>query len=324
MKRIKLNKSKVFIKPFFILTVLIYTGTVLFYSILKSYIENTEKSVFTLCLIILGICAFLYSLFYAIKKHFQKVPFVTFENNSLWINKRNYDIRSLSDIQLLGKFRYEKAYYYSSPTSEYHYFKEGMKFTTLDGKEVVLFDELYKNLYDLKIQLNKGLLNLKDDRNQSNQQNKTFRNSQFKKVRGYILWGLISAILIKTYFFNSSLWNIYGQSIVLIVISSIFFYHSKLMNFFILSNKTISIKKENIFWFQNSFELDDIYEVVLDYYTTPPFHWFKVKQLRIVLVNFEQRTYPASLLTKKNWEELEKELLDRGIKVRNERNINYT
>jgi len=316
LRKIQIDKSRAFARLLFTFFVLVLFDFGGLYLLKNAYQEKHEKLNLLLFLAILGISLSIYSVFYLIKKHLRQIPFISFDSSLIWINKVSHRLDGISDIQLSGKFKYEKV---SRSANETSAFREGMKFKTPDGKMVVLFDEFYKNLSDLKIKLNNGSMELNQNLNFRNKSKEVYRSSQFKKTRGYLLWGLTIYLLTMT-----KNVDVYGQSLIILIVTSIFFYHSNLMNFFILSNKTISIKKENIFWFKNTFELEDIYEIVLDFYTTPPDHRKKIKQVRIVLNNFEQKTYPASLLTNRNWQDLEKELLDRGIKVRDERNIDYT
>ena len=250
---------------------------------------------------------------------YKKYPTVLIDSNSIKINNKKYLLKDIDKMYLTGKFNIvENRFTYGDGNPRFY--KEGMKLYFNDGKELILCDEWYENLYELKIILNNGNLVL-DAPVKNNSINLDFRNSQFKNLRGYKLWGEILIL-------GWLIFNVHGNWVFPVIFSlliAIFFtHHSRLMSFFRLSESELVTGKENLFWYKESVDLNEIYEAVLDYHFTPNHFSSPIKQLRVILNNFEQRTYPTSLLTKKNWEELEKELLDRGIKVRSERNIDYT
>ena len=259
-----------------------------------------------------------YIFFRAIKSLLKKTPIIAFDDKTIKINRDVIKINDINASTFFGKYKYGRATKGAITESQ---FREGMKITLANGNEIILFDEFYKNLSELKLKLNQGTLPPNKNLIHAKPEIKQYRNSQFKRLRGYILLAFVIYFGNRIMVFSDNWATVLFFSLLIFWVIQ---YHSDKMNFFSLSETSLIIKKENIFWFQNSFDLDNIHEVVFDYYTTPPLHWFKIKQLRVIQNNFEQNIYPASLLTKKNWEDLEKELLDRGVTVRNERNIDYT
>lgn len=317
--RIKLKIWRLLLELIAINFVFILVIGTLSYTMIESYLEDPDKSVPK---IIIRIVVFSFMLFYILwvnRGIMRKFPFVYIDNECIIINKIKFEIDSITDIQLFGKFQFRGISYQGS--SFFSAYREGLRFKTSDGKEIILFDLCYYNLFDLKIKLNKGLIEDNPISNSNFITNKVFRNSQFKTIRGFILWGSISFILIYIFSFYNSLWNISGLIAIMIILGSIFFYHSQFMSYFSLSDKILTIKKENMSWYSIHVPLENIAEIVFDYHITRPFSYFEIKQLRIVFRDFKQKTYPADLLTKKNWSDLEKELLARGIRIRNDRDF---
>ena len=150
MRKIQIDKSRAFTRLLFTFCVLVLFDFGGLYLLNNAYQEKHEKLNLLLFLAILGISLSIYSVFYLIKKHLRQIPFISFDSSLIWINKVSHRLDGISDIQLSGKFKYEKV---SRSANETSAFREGMKFKTPDGKMVVLFDEFYKNLSDLKIKL---------------------------------------------------------------------------------------------------------------------------------------------------------------------------
>lgn len=317
--RIKLKIWRLLLELIAVNFIIILPIGMLSHVMIESYLEDPEKSIPKIIIRVVGFCLMLFYILWMNRIILRKFPFVSIENECIIINKIKYEIDSITDIQLFGKFQFRKMSYQGR--SFFSMFREGLKFKTSDGKEIILFDLCYYNLFDLKIKLNKGLIEDNPISNSNFTTNKIFRNSQFKTIRGFILWGSISSILIYIFSFSNSIWNISGLIAIMIILGSIFFYHSQFMSYFSLSDKILTIEKENMSWYSIHVPLENIAEIVFDYHITRPFRYFKIKQLRIVFRDFKQKTYPADLLTKKNWSDLEKELLARGIRIRNDRDF---
>jgi hypothetical protein len=318
LKKLKFNILWTFGRVFSILFLMLSCLGCGFLVLRDIFLGNTAESLRTS----IGVSIFCFMLSYIffrfIKSLLKKNPLIAFDDKTIKINRNTIKINDIIDTTFFEKYKYGSVTKGAITESQ---FREGMKITLANGNEIILFDEFYKNLSELKLKLNQGTLPPNKNLIHAKPEIKQYRNSQFKRIRGYILLAFVIYFGNRIMVFSDNWATVLFFSLL---IFWVIIYHSDKMNFFSLSETSLIIKKENIFWFQNSFDLDNIHEVVFDYYTTPPLHWFKIKQLRVIQNNFEQNIYPASLLTKKNWEDLEKELLDRGVTVRNERNIDYT
>lgn len=305
-----------------------YTFAVYFYLLMVSSIVNLTiivaifdetddrfKFKLFLFLILLGLNLLLY---YTLKKVITKTPIVKFNDRHIWINRTKYNIEDINSFSLSGKYRYLRVDGSSSMNSVY---REGMKMVFKNGNELYLFDEFYKNLNDLKIKLNHGVNQPINILNEYRLQ-KTYNRSQFMTPRGIFMWTFIVGLFV----YNcSNLYEIFLFSQLLQFLSVIFilWYNSSLMSYFIMDNETILVRKTNMFWYKKKFNFENISEIVFDFYTIPPRHQVKVCELRVILKDFTQHRFPARNFTDKQWESLEDDLINRGVKFRNDREIRY-
>lgn len=254
--------------------------------------------------------------FYTIRKFYQRIPSIRFNQEFIYANKKKYKLKEITKIDLLGKYKYIKLSIRAKSL-----YREGMQITFEDNDKLTLINEFYLNLNDLKIALNKGPLESgKFDKGNLNEPH-IFNNSMFRIVRGYILAAFIVYFINRINRFSDNLWGIviFSTLLILTVI-----YHSRLLNYFIIYDDSIIVKRKIQYWFIRKYHMNDIYEVVLDYYTTPPYHKIRIKQLRIVMKDFSQITYPTSLLKSTQWESLQNLLIENNIKIRDDRNLDYT
>ncbi|MDA8596593.1 hypothetical protein N9L20_08975 [Flavobacteriaceae bacterium] len=325
MKRIKHKILHAFLRLINV-TLLSISPVIMTFVFLKKGFENDTLEIYKLFILIPCLGLVLYINYRYFKLILLKTPFIKFDHHTIWISNDVYNFRDISECKLTGKYHYYKA---TKGAVKESTLREGMVMKFRDGKEFHIFNEFYKNLNDLKLQLYKpeGKVSAEIDYRQAKPINVIFNRCQFYVFRGYVFWGVMCLIIGKLGIFNI----IYQQQtslsyyvIILTILAWTFFYHSKFFNFFALSQHSITIKRKNMFWFNKSFKLKDMHEVVLDYYTTPPYHGNKIKQLRIILNDFTEHRFPSSLLKDEQWLSLEKLLTEQGISVRNDRNLDYS
>jgi hypothetical protein len=80
-----------------------------------------------------------------------------------------------------------------------------------------------------------------------------------------------------------------------------------------VSDKYFIVRNPNLFWIKKIYRLDDIKEVVFEQQdSNMPY------SLRIISVDFESDLYMAGTLRNKKWRQLQENLEDKNINVRNE------
>lgn len=314
MKTIKRNNLKVFLTP--VLTI-IFSSAFGIFGIKLFLKEMNNKDTINNPVFYISFAAcigFVFIGFYELKKRLEKVPKIKISKDYLTIDKNKHQLNEINKVNLTGKYYYKSGGRYKIKELM---FREGMEIKLMNGKIVHFYDEFYNNLNDLKLILEKKL-NLAQNLNNSTSDNteSIYRNIQFFKPRGIIVWSIIIYLLIGNLFFNENI-NTNGLIFTFLICLFLFIWQSKFMHYFIFSNKKLTIKNENLLWTNDIFDLNKVREVVFEK-DAMIYDILKRKYLRIILKNHKQYKYGADLLRKSMWNNLKNDFNNLGIKVRDE------
>lgn len=148
-----------------------------------------------------------------------------------------------------------------------------------------------------------------------NLSNKVFRDSQFKRIRGIIIWLIPGYLIIKNLIIYPNSINTNGKIVIIAFSFLLIYYHSRYMNYFVLDKNHLLIRNENFFWKKHQIEWNDIYEIVVEkeerYRKS-----FNKRYMRIIYKDFSDEKYFADLLQQPTWENLKKEFEKINIPVR--------
>jgi hypothetical protein len=314
MKTIKRNIPKVFLIP--ILTI-IFTSILGIFGIKLFLKEMNNKDTINNPVFYISFAACFVLIFigyYELKKRLEKVPEIKISEDFLIIDKHKHQLNEINEVNLTGKYYFNSGGRYKIKELM---FREGMEIKLMNGKILHFYDEFYNNLNDLKLILEKKL-NLEQTLNNPTYNNteSIYRNIQFFKLRGFIVWSIIIYLLINNFFLNENI-NTNGLIFTVLVCLFLFIWQSKFMHYFIFSNKELTIKNENLLWTNHNFELNEIREVIFEK-DVMIYDILKRKHLRIILKNHKQYKYGADLLRKSMWNNLKNDFKKLGIKVRDE------
>jgi DNA polymerase III delta prime subunit len=144
---------------------------------------------------------------------------------------------------------------------------------------------------------------------------KVFRDSQFKRIRGIIIWLIPAYLIIKNIIVFPDSINTNGKIFIITVSLALIYYHSRYMNYFVLESDDLIIRNENFFWKKEQIELNDIFEIVVE--KEEKYREFLNKRyMRIIYKDFSYEKYCADLIQKSTWENFKKELEKVNIPVR--------
>jgi len=147
---------------------------------------------------------------------------------------------------------------------------------------------------------------------------KVFRDSQFKRIRGILIWLIPSYLIIKNLILYPKSINTNGKIVIITFLLLLIYYHSRYMNYFVLEKDHLLIRNENFFWKKEQIELNDIYEIVFE--KEEKYRRFRgllnKRYMRIIYKDFSDEKYCADLLHQPTWENLKKEFEKVNIPVR--------
>jgi hypothetical protein len=146
--------------------------------------------------------------------------------------------------------------------------------------------------------------------------NKVFRDSQFKRIRGVLIWLIPGYLITKNLIIYPNSININGKIVIIAVSLLLIYYHSRYMNYFVLEKDDLLIRNEIFFWKKEQIELSDIFEIVIEKEYRYKYNILNKKYLRIIYKDFYIDKYCADLLYEGTWENLKKEFEKINIPVR--------
>ena len=244
--------------------------------------------------------------------YWKNSPKITIDKNNVKIGNETFRLKSIKDVMLTGKMPFR--FIIKFPM-------EGTAILFNDGREKILFDDMYSNSYEVKSFLEQVVINKQEfktntlkkvKKNELRFENtEKFKGNQFTSLRGISLWGLIGFFTIL--FIGKETSMKLGGVIFFSLLGTFWFLlHYWLMHYFELTRKFLIVRNHIFIWKTKIYDLSDIKEIVFETQGNQP------NCMRIITNNFKNKLYPAGTLRDKTWLEMKKRLETRGVKVRNE------
>ena len=307
-------------------------GTALMYLGLDGILQkglSIRTLIGTFIILVLSLTSYYlgFSMFYSAWKN---SPKITIDKYTIKIGSQIFYLKDIKDVILTGK----KPFHYFHNMSVINYIRNiipygfqiipvaPMESTVLlfnNGKEKILFDDMYSNISDIKLFLEQVIIN-KQEYNPI-LKNKISRNMlRFERVeifKGNQLlyfvnpeyWVFICIIGLIV-FFTFVLLNLLILTCVLC--ACCFYAVSWTMNYFGLTEDLLIIRKHNLFWKVIIYPLSEIKEIVFERQEVSPIC------MRVISKDFRNKVYKAASIRKKTWLEMKKRLEEKGVKVRDE------
>lgn len=220
-----------------------------------------------------------------------------------------YSWDELSSTELTGKSNL-----FFTPT-------ECATITFKDLKSIRIFDDLYSNSAEMKCFIQEIAIDKKDtfkipnrNINLNNIDNEffiTYKGNPIFSYRGFLMWGLILAIILLPLFSKKTI--IIKELLFLIPLCVFWFIlNSWMMHYFEISKNFFIVKNHYYFWKKDIYSIPNLKEVVFE--SQPK----QANKLRIITKDFKTKFYLAGSLTDNTWLEMKKELENKNIIVRNE------
>ncbi len=303
-------------------TLLVGVGVILFgiigVALTTQFIkDHSETKTFMLLLIAIGAFAFsLYSLYYFLTS----LPTIEISDKRITIKTplKRTDIE-YKDIQSIGLMR-------KSPMSFMLITMpmESTSIMTKDFKEIIIWDDYYRNMGDIKFRLEKIRNGLKtgefdpDNEVKSATTPMDLRLENFVEIKGngllnpnaLIFWGLVVFWLIMLGPKLTANMSAIGFSLLMIG----FFYgvFGFQLNYYLLSDNYFQIRNHLWIWKRKTFRLIDLKEIVFE----EPHRLSK--SVRVRTFDFRTTLHPGGSLRDKHWLELRDKLEKKGVEVRDE------
>lgn len=250
--------------------------------------------------------------FYMVYSYWKNSPKITIDKHNIKIGNQTFYLKDIKDVALTGKMPFRFIIRFPM---------EGTAILFNDGTEIILFDDMYANSYELKSFLEQVILKKQEFKpTLTNEISKneiqfeieeTFKGNQFTSLRGISLWGLIG-------FFTFMLFSKWQSSPIGLLVffgafgTFWFILHSWLMHYFGLTKDHLIVRNHNFIWKAKIYRLTDIKEVVFETQGKQP------NCMRIITNDFRNKLYPAGTLRDKTWLDLKDKLEAKGVTVRNE------
>jgi len=140
-----------------------------------------------------------------------------------------------------------------------------------------------------------------------------YAGTPYLNVNAIIFYGASLGLVVGTW---STILR-YPERLPLLVIPIMVFYLAPgvLLNYFLVSDKYIVVKNAFWFWRKHIYAMDEIVEVVFEYYDRGR---FGSNALRIITADFRSKIYSCAGLWAKDWKKLKAHLESRNVRVRNE------
>jgi len=244
--------------------------------------------------------------------YWKNSPKIIIDKTNVKIGNETFRLNSIKDVILTGKMPFR--FITNFPM-------EGTAILFDNGREKILFDDMYSNSYEVKSFLEQVIINKQEfktstikkiNKNELRFENtEKFIGNQFTSLRGISLWGLIGFFTILIIGKETSM-KLGGVIFFSLLGAFWFLLHYWLMHYFELTRKFLIVRNHIFIWKMKIYDLSDIKEVVFETQGNQP------NCMRIITNNFKNKLYPAGTLRNKTWLEMKKRLETRGVKVRNE------
>ncbi|KEZ93372.1 hypothetical protein [Nonlabens ulvanivorans] len=244
--------------------------------------------------------------------YWKNSPKITIDKNNLKIGNETFRLNSIKDVILTGKMPFR--FIINFPM-------EGTAILFDDGKDKILFDDMYTNSYEVKSFLEQVIINKQEfkintpkkvnSRELRFENKEVFKGNQFTSLRGISLWALIGTFAFPLIIKGTSMK--FGALIFLCLFGTFWFaLHSWLMHYFELTKNFLIIRNHNFIWKMKVYGFSDIKEIVFETQGNQP------NCMRVITNDFKNNLYPAGTLRDKIWLEMKKKLEAKGVQVRNE------
>ncbi|NQY30801.1 MAG: hypothetical protein HRT69_15185 [Flavobacteriaceae bacterium] len=239
-------------------------------------------------------------------------PKITIDKTNIKIGNETFKLNSIKDVILTGKMPFR--FIINFPM-------EGTAILFNDGRDKILFDDMYVNSYEVKSFLEQVIINKQEFKINTPKKVKisefrfenteVFKGNQFTSLRGVSLWGLI--VFFAFLFIGKETSLKLGAAIFLSLLGTFWFVlNSWFMHYFELTKKLLIIRNHNFIWKMKAYNFSDINEVVFETQGNQP------NCMRVITSDFRNKLYPAGTLRDKTWLKMKKTLEAKGVKVRNE------
>ncbi len=283
-------------------------GIITWFAILNLYREFSSNkpnlSLVFLCL--LGIYG-VFILITLIVSYFKKTPTIKLNKSSIVFgNGDEIPFSSITNITYTG-----------NKSMSFLLTGEGMEMEFIDKTQKVVLDELYTDLWKLKLSLYQ-LFTLKKEPQESLIKSVSLEEYQHgSKVifKGFVLFSFMGFL---SYFFSFLFFIIAiselgrsGSGVGLIAIYGIFLFVilSYGLHYFVITENVLIIKNHNFFWKNEVYRLSDIKEISFEQRGKSP------NFIRIINNDFRMKVYRADTLGKKQWKNLKEYLEAKDVKV---------
>lgn len=273
--------------------------------------SNSQSNNKHISMLIFGGIIYLLAI-WMIYSYWKNSPKITINSNNLKIGNEIYSLNSINDVILKGKVPFR--FIINFPM-------EGTTILFNNGRDKILFDDMYSNSHEVKAFLEQVVINkqefktIKPKKISSNElrfENKeVFKGNQFTSLRGISLWGLIGFFTFLFLFKENNL-KLEGLIFFWLLGGFWFLLNSWLMHYFELTKNFLIISNHNFIWKNRIYNFSDIKEVVFESQGKQP------NCMRVITKDFRNKLYPAGTLRNKTWLEMKKKLEAKGVKVRNE------
>lgn len=274
-------------------------------------IDRGQETTQTLFMLLAGF-GVLYLAFYTVVRYYKNAPNITVDDYNITFGNKKYNLTDITSLNLTGKKPFPYILYFS---------KEAATIKFKDGTVKYIFDDMYKNTWQIKsflkktcIDKPKGIKNVpknKFDKNQLQFEKITlFKGSQWTSFTGLILWSLIIFLLIMSFFGLNEPnvgFSVFAGGLILFW----FYLNSRLLYYFGTTHKLFIVKNHNLFWEQHIYAFTDIKVVVFERNPKQP------NSLRITTNDFKNKLFPAGSLRDHTWIALKKQLEKNGVTVIN-------
>lgn len=247
---------------------------------------------------------------YTIYRYIRNTPTITLTDTQIFFNNSGYALDSITQLVFTGKQSFS---YIGS-------FKmEAIAITFSDVDTKYIFDDMYSNLWQIKLILKQRLIDKTESPALPLQHTDspiitdtdffdTYKGSLVFSLRGISLFTIVLLAL------GGMLSKPIPEILLTMTFLIIFwtYLHSKLLYFFDLSEKFLVINNHLFFWRKKVFRLTDIKEVVYETQGRMP------NCLRVITKDFKTKLYPAGTLNNADWRALKNQLELYNIIVRDE------
>lgn len=307
--KIKRNKLRIFLTISF--TTILYVG--ISYILLIMFIDEYNDKALTFNGFLELACCSLFILLeiYTVIRYLKNSPTIQVDKEQIKFNSECFYWNDIESISLTGKKPYK--YIFNFP-------REGVSLELKNGDIIYFFDDMYSKAWQVKTFIKDIIIDKKEVVNLSktkpeideikNENFEIFKGNQFKTYRGLSLWVVIVFCIYIIIKFSGSIVTVTSFCALW------FFICSRLMNYFVLSNNYLIVQNHNFLWKKRIYRIEDIEEVVFEIQIRKDIN---SNCMRVITKDYRDNLYPAETLTKSMWISLGKELKNRKIKLRNER-----